>query len=66
VRLDGDAAFALEVHGIKQLVLLFPLGDCSGVLEQTIGQVCLAMVDMRDDAKIARAFDGHQERWGIS
>jgi hypothetical protein len=22
------------------------------------------VVDVRDNAKIARAFDGHQERWG--
>jgi hypothetical protein len=22
------------------------------------------VINMRDDAKVARAFDGHQERWG--
>ena len=64
MRLDGDAAFALQIHRIEQLVLLIALGDRAGALEQAVGQRGLAVVDVRDDAEIARAFDGHRERWG--
>jgi hypothetical protein len=46
------------------LVLFIAFRDCSGALKQTVGQGCLAVVNVRDDAKIARAFDGHLERWG--
>ena len=64
MRFDRDTAFALQIHRIKQLVLFITLGDCPGALQQTVGQGCLAVVNVRDDAKIARACDGHRERWG--
>ena len=64
MRLDGDAAFALQIHRIEQLVLFVAFGNCTRALEQAVRQRRLAVVDVRDDAKIARAFDGHQERWG--
>ena len=64
MRLYCDATFALEIHRIEQLVLFVAFGDCSGAIEQAVGQGSLTVVDVRDDAKIARAFDGHQESWG--
>lgn len=59
MRLDRDATLALEVHRIEKLVLLLALVDCASRLEQSIGERRLAMIDVRDDAKIARLLDGH-------
>ena len=64
MRFDRNTAFALQIHRIEQLVLSIAFRDRPGALQQTVGERCLAMVNMRDDAKIARAFDGHRERWG--
>jgi hypothetical protein len=43
------------------LILLFAFMDGAGALEQTIRQGCLAVIDMRDDAKIARQLDTHED-----
>ena len=51
--LDGDAALALEVHRVEDLRAHFALGERAGELEQPVGQRGFAMVDMRDNAKIA-------------
>ena len=52
VHLDRDAALALEVHRVEQLLFhlapLHRLGD----LEQPVGQRRLAVVDVRDDAEV--------------
>ena len=53
VSLDGDAALALEVHGVEHLGLHFARGERSGQLQQAVGQGRLAVVDMRDDREIA-------------
>ncbi len=50
--LDGDAALALEVHGIEQLSGHFALGDGAGQLQQAVGQRGFTVVDVRDDAEI--------------
>src|SRR5581483_5010538 len=50
--LDGDAAFALQVHGVKDLGLHLARGKGSGKFEQPVGQGGLAVVDMRDDGEI--------------
>ena len=60
VRLDRDAALALEIHRIEELILLLALLDRAGALEQTIGKRGLAVIDVRDDAEIARQLDGHE------
>ena len=60
VRLDGDPALAFEVHGIKELILPLTLLDRAGALEQTIRKRGLAVIDMRDDAEVARELDGHE------
>ena len=53
VRLDGDAALALEVHGVEDLRLHLARLKRAGELEEAICQRRLAMVDVRDDREIA-------------
>ena len=53
LRLDGDAAFALDVHGIEHLRLHLPLGQAAGHLDEPVGQRRLAVVDMGDDGEVA-------------
>ena len=38
--LDGDAALALQVHVVEDLVLELALGDGPGAHEQAVGQAC--------------------------
>ena len=52
-RLDGDAAFAFQVHGIENLRRHFALREAARHLNQTIGKCGLAVIDMRDDAEIS-------------
>ena len=54
MRLDGDAALALEVHRVEKLLLRFALLDRAGEFEQPIGKRGLTVIDMSDDAEIAR------------
>ena len=67
VGLDGDAALALEVHGIEHLGLHFTGGERPGEFEQAVGQRGLAVVNMRDDRKIAeeRCVHRMRERCGL-
>ena len=53
LRLDGDAALALDVHGIEHLRLHLPLGQAPGHLDEPVGERRLAMVDMGDDGEVA-------------
>ena len=53
VRLDRDAALALEVHGVEHLGLHLAGLECAGQLEESIRQRRLAMIDVRDDGEIA-------------
>ena len=59
VRLDRDAALALQVHGIEQLVLLVAPGDRAGGFEQPVRQRGLPVVDVGDDGKIPGEGGGH-------
>lgn len=59
VGLNGDAFFPLQVHGIEELILSFPLGDGLGVLQEAVGQGRFPMIDVSDDGKITGEFDGH-------
>ena len=61
VGFDGDAAFALEVHGVEDLRLHF--ARCQGPREfqQAVGQRGLAVVDVRDDREIADVLGVHGE-----
>ncbi|MGY4329105.1 hypothetical protein ACVWWG_003522 [Bradyrhizobium sp. LB7.2] len=60
LRLDSDAALALDVHGIEHLLLPghFAVGEAAGDLDQTVGQRRFAMVDMGDDGEIANVGNG--------
>ena len=51
--LDGDAALALEIHGVQKLVLHVARGDLPRQLHQPVGDRALAVVDVRYDTKIA-------------
>ena len=53
LRLDRDAALALEVHRVQHLRLHFAVGQAAAALDQAIRQRRLAMVDVRDDGKVA-------------
>lgn len=53
VGLDGDAALALEVHGVEDLGLHLAGGQRTGQLEEPVGEGGLAVVDMRDDREVA-------------
>ena len=52
LRLDGDAALPLQVHGVEHLVAHLALGHDARALDQPVGQRGLAVVDVRDDAEI--------------
>ncbi len=51
--LDGDAALALDIHGVEQLSLHVALGHGARELEDAVGQRGLAVVDVRDDGEVA-------------
>ena len=59
MRLDGNTFFALKIHSIKELILLFPIGDSLCLLHQPVGKSCLSVVNVGDNGKIARQLDGH-------
>ena len=61
-RLDGDAALALEIHRVEHLLVHFALRKRAGHFEQTIGERGLAVIDVRDDAKIAYELRIHGTR----
>ena len=64
LRLDGDAALALDIHGIEHLLLHLARLEPAGELDQPVGQRGLAVVDMRDDGEIADIFDGNGRHGG--
>ena len=51
--LDGDSALAFEIHIVEHLGLHVFGGDRLGVLEQSISECTLPMVDVGDDAEVA-------------
>ena len=57
--LNGDAALALEVHRVEHLRAHLALAERAGQLEQAVGQRGLAVVNVRDDAKIADVLRVH-------
>ena len=52
MRLDRDAALALEVHVVEQLLLHVAQGDGLRLLENAVGKRALAVVNMCNDAEI--------------
>ncbi len=53
LRLDRDAALALQVHRVQDLLLHLALLEAAAQLDQAVGERGLAMVDVRDDREIA-------------
>ena len=51
--LDGDAALALQVHVVEHLGLHVLARHGIGVLEQSVGECALAVVDVRHNAEVA-------------
>ena len=53
VRLDRDAALALDVHGVQELGLHVPLLHRMGELEDAVRDGRLAVVDVRNNREVA-------------
>ena len=51
-RLDGDAALALEIHVVEDLLGHFAFFHRAAQLNEPVGQRGFAVVDVRDDGKI--------------
>ena len=58
LRLDGDAALALDVHGIEHLIDHFARFEAAGQLDQPVGERRFAVVDMGNDGEVADVGDG--------
>ena len=52
VALDGDAALALQIHVVEELVHLLARRHALGYVEQAVGQGALTVVDVGDDAEV--------------
>ena len=61
MRLDGDAALALEIHGVEDLGFHLARLERAGELEEAIGQRRLAVVDVGDDREVADETLIHQD-----
>ena len=57
LRLDGNAALLLDIHVIEHLLGHLARGEPAAMLDQPVGQGRFAMVDMRDNRKIADQFE---------
>jgi predicted Mrr-cat superfamily restriction endonuclease len=55
LRLDRDAALALEVHRVEVLAAHVARIDGAGDLEDAVGERALAVVDVGDDREVADA-----------
>ena len=53
LRLDGDAALALDVHRVEDLLLHVAVGDVAAQLDEPIRQGRLSVVDVGDDGEVA-------------
>src|SRR5207253_10181898 len=60
LRLDGDAALALDIHGIEHLFDHFARFQRAGELDQAVGERRFAVVDMGDDGEVADIFDAYR------
>ena len=60
VGLDGDAALALQIHGVEHLRLHLARSERSGQLQQAVRQRGFTVVDMRDDRKVAEESGVHR------
>jgi hypothetical protein len=66
LRLDGDAALALDIHVVEVLRAHVAIRDGARDLQHAVGQRRLAVVDMRDDAEVADLRGvGRRRHWGV-
>jgi hypothetical protein len=61
VGLDRNATLALEVHRVEELLLGLTLLDRSRDLQKAVGKSRFTVVDVGDDAKVARVFYSHEK-----
>ena len=62
LRLDRDAALALEVHGVEHLRVHLARRQAAGALDDAIGERRLAVVDVGDDGEVADVLHGNRSR----
>ncbi len=55
LRLDGDAALALDIHRIEHLRTHLALAEGAANFDQTVGEGRFAVINMGDDGKVADA-----------
>ena len=53
LRLDRDAALALEVHRVEHLLFHLAVGQAAAALDDAVGQRRFAVIDVGDDREIA-------------
>ncbi len=53
LRLDGDAALALDIHAVEHLLAHLAHLEPAAGLDQPVGKRRFAVIDMRDDREIA-------------
>ena len=62
LRLDGNAALALQLHGIENLIFHFAIAEAAAELDQPVRQGRLAVVDVGDDGKVSDMREvGHRD-----
>jgi hypothetical protein len=60
--LDGDAALALDVHGIEHLRLHLAIAQAAAALDDAVGQRALAVVDVGNDGEISDVIHADRSR----
>jgi len=56
---DGDAALALQIHGVEHLLMHFTSRKRTGKFEQTIGERGFPVIDVRDNGEISDVLTVH-------
>ena len=55
-RLDGDAALALKIHIVEDLLLHIALRDRAGLFQDAVGKGGLAVVNMGNNTEVSDQF----------
>ena len=58
---DGDAALALQIHGVQHLFLHLAQGERSRQLQKPVRKRGFAMIDVGDDGKISDVCAVHED-----